>query len=370
MALTTVPMPFDNFYTFDTGRYGNTLTCSLQGFFAYVGSLLGIFSICTLCIYYVSVLKFKLKEETIKRFIEPTCCVVALVFSLYPGIMFLKHGLINPQAYEPYCTIGPYPFVCQYVPEIPCIRGEPTKTTSFLMIRYYFIVICIGLCTVTLSMFTIVLSTYAAYKKLSKSVMEQMYNEKSSLNKVSNKASLEQPEAPEEEDLPDPATPYNATVLQSQRAYRYTKIITFQAIMYILAFFLTWAFVVMTWRLGDRTEIAVLKMIFNPLQGFFNAFIFIGHKVHNVKQSSPHLSSLEALRNVIFQPNTVPEIVISKVELVAIEKIHTRLRQEDENDLSFFGNGEEEESQEKEVSSMSSITKMEGNLQSLCVNKS
>lgn len=373
IALTTLPMPTDNIFDHVTASYGNTTTCSVQGFFAYVGSVLGIFSTCILCIYYVCVLRFKVRDEIFKYFIEPVSFTLAIALSFYPGIEFLKNGLINPQSYEPYCTIGPYPFYCQYIDLKTCIRGgNLTAKLNFLIIRYLFIVIMIGLCTVVVSMIMIVRKTRATERILAKAANAEKENidNASALTKLSNRrrsnnsSTLSIGNASDEENRRS----YSAVLQRAQKAHRHTKVVTTQALMYVAAFILTWLFPVLTFRLSDSSVIPVLKMIFNPLQGFFNALIFVSHKVHNVIQSSPHLSICEAFQIVLVRPRNVPEIVISKIELVDMECIYKRLRHADhhENDLSFVENVENES---HEVSSITEdnprVVRDGGNLQSL-----
>eukprot|EP01083_Nonionella_stella_P284761 969434_1 len=98
------------------------------------------------------------------------------------------------------------------------------------------------------------------------------------------------------------------------------------ALMYIAAFLLTWIWpiVSMLFVHFDMSEsfwsvIDHCKLIFNPLQGFFNALIFIYNKVHILRESDD-LAFSAALKLVIEQPQRVPEMLLSQIELIEIDE--------------------------------------------------
>ena len=89
--------------------------------------------------------------------------------------------------------------------------------------------------------------------------------------------------------------------LQSTRLM--TKIVTQQASMYIIAFIITWVFVVVSF-FQDNRGIGTLKCLFQPLQGFFNLIIFLYHKVFDFRRMNPNsnLTIYEALKTVVLKP--------------------------------------------------------------------
>ncbi len=266
IAFTTLPMPRDVIYDFGTASDGNTFTCSLQGFAVYVGSVLGIFSICILCVYYLCVIKFQLDSEKIKKYVEPTLYCLSMILALFPGISFWKAGLINPQPYEPYCTVGSYPLGCRiYQDPQGCIRGGDSDIRGIdaILVPYFlFSVILLGVLTVIISMATIVVSIRRIEMALTMARKD---------------------EGEQEENLNDHLLTYHQT-----------KKIAIQACMYIAAFLLTWVFTILAFCIRRSIVVAVLKMIFQPLQGFFNALIFVYHKVDNIKEAYPEYYFFEA----------------------------------------------------------------------------
>ena len=59
-----------------------------------------------------------------------------------------------------------------------------------------------------------------------------------------------------------------------------------------------------------------VKLTFNPLQGFFNALIFIYNKVCMVKGSNDDITFMAALKIVLFLPRHIPEVMLTSIELV------------------------------------------------------
>ena len=61
----------------------------------------------------------------------------------------------------------------------------------------------------------------------------------------------------------------------------------------------------------------ISRLIFRPLQGFFNAIIFINHKVRNFRKHHPSLLSFyEALKTVFDRREDDPEHIVSNLTLV------------------------------------------------------
>jgi hypothetical protein len=90
-------------------------------------------------------------------------------------------------------------------------------------------------------------------------------------------------------------------------------IITRQALMYITAFFITWIFglVQISFFTEPNDTLFVLRMIFQPLQGFFNLIIFAYHKVYIVLLSDEDVSFAEAVGIVFLHPDKMKELVFT-----------------------------------------------------------
>lgn len=82
-----------------------------------------------------------------------------------------------------------------------------------------------------------------------------------------------------------------------------TKIVTQQAAMYIMAFIITWVFVIVSF-FEDNSGIGTFKCLFQPLQGFFNFIIFLYHKVFDYGRMNPNsnLTIYATLKTVVLNP--------------------------------------------------------------------
>lgn len=77
------------------------------------------------------------------------------------------------------------------------------------------------------------------------------------------------------------------------------KILVQQAFMYVGAFALTWCFAILGLFIRRRM-IDRLYLIMYPLQGFFNAAIFIYHKVHNMRSANPSIRLCDVIGRLFF----------------------------------------------------------------------
>lgn len=376
IALVTIPMPREILFPFETPSFGNTTTCSTQGFLAYVGSILVILCNCTLSLYYVCNLRYKMTDETMNRCLLPIMAFMSVIFAIVPGVIFLSHDLINPQAYDAYCKIGAYPYYCIFSKNIECQRGQADSPfIVFMIVRYLFIVIISGFAIVTLSMAIIVLSVcnhsscsrmrkqppfyyclLGAFMPINQATMADATSVTTTLQQncdttqqIASSSSLKQDDDLEEGDrnstgaqgvtggnrdrevvarasttgitdrhlsyFSSSHTTNFATCTTSARDAREVNIITFQALLYVLTFLLTWIFTILVF-VTDSDAIRYMKIIFQPLQGFFNALIFVHHRLYNLRRSSPEMGLLEAFLKSVRDPKCVPEEFISSIDIV------------------------------------------------------
>jgi hypothetical protein len=99
-----------------------------------------------------------------------------------------------------------------------------------------------------------------------------------------------------------------------------TKAITQQALMYILTCVLTWVFLAISF-FEDNGNIGILKLSFQPMQGFFNMLIFIYHKINSVRNKNVRkkYTVCEALSIVLWRPSEVPGDRLSGMDLVHLD---------------------------------------------------
>ena len=76
------------------GAYGNNATCTLQGFILTVGFSVPMYN-AVLCLYYMAVIRYNLKEDMLKK-MEPYAHAVALLIPLGIGIYGVAANLFHP----------------------------------------------------------------------------------------------------------------------------------------------------------------------------------------------------------------------------------------------------------------------------------
>ncbi len=93
--------------------------------------------------------------------------------------------------------------------------------------------------------------------------------------------------------------------------------LTRQASLYILSTIITWIFpIIRFFHQTEQGSISILTLVFWPLQGFFNASIFIYHKVYNIKKTDCSISTGKALYFVFVSPQKVPELELEGLSIV------------------------------------------------------
>ena len=104
-----------------------------------------------------------------------------------------------------------------------------------------------------------------------------------------------------------------------EESYKNTKIVLFQTAAYFVAFLLTLFFPFLRAVLNsDGKVVSRLKIIFLPLQGFFNSLIFVSHKIYNYRRVHQEISMIEALK-LLFQGYLDEPLLFSRISRIEIE---------------------------------------------------
>ncbi len=324
MALYTIPMPSDvhEIYPFASKAIGSFGSCEAQGFLVETAMIFVLLSNTTLHLYYVCTIRYGMTEVTFKRRIMPVTLTLCLACVLLP-LTALQLDFINPSPLTGVCMVSPYPFGCGTKPidnpngeEDPstrimeCIRGDSIfflslySILSSIVIGGVFAVMLISLVLVIVSVFNTELSSRKSRR----------------IQRTSRLLARAQ----DHQDQP------------KMHDFENTRAMTTQALMYIIAFLLTYAclFIVMAqyptylaFGTAPSKMLSFLTVFFQPLQGFFNAVIFIYHKMHILRRTNAALSFFEAFKHVIVSPSKVPQQVISSIE-IAIDEIGVRRSEE------------------------------------------
>ena len=290
IALSTMPMPTDMIYTqFEGLVAGTTTTCTIQGFLILTSSFTTLMFNPILCIYYVFSICLRFKDERFSRFIEPLLYTFATMSSLVIMSIAVHLGQVNPSPVNyPWCSHDRYPWWCDDdKPECSYARGNyaaaelPTAISNIIVVLSALIVIT--------SMFIV---TCYVYKQ------ERMF--KSFLNSSSAEVQNE-----------------NRLCLYKKNM-QHTRDVLFSAVLYTLTFFAVWhfPFVRAIKGHGDVTHAEeIIRLIFRPSQGFLNIIVFVYHKIRNLQNHRPDLSTSAALRQT-FARKGDPEHIVSNLTLV------------------------------------------------------
>mmetsp|Transcript_15732 Transcript_15732/g.22921 ORF Transcript_15732/g.22921 Transcript_15732/m.22921 type:complete len:525 (-) Transcript_15732:91-1665(-) len=291
IALSTIPMPVNVMYPFEGRSYGTKQTCRVQGLLYAFGTACGFAGNIALYAYYLATIRFKVKDETMKNRVLPVFFVLGTLVSVMFVLPYVWNDQINPGPYDSFCTISAYPH-CEFaIDNVSCVAGEqPTSYFEKFFGKFVGFSIGGGLIFLVVTMIMIIVTVYRVEKARIRDLREEK-DEKSQAR---------------------------------AREFKRTKSIGIQSFCYFMAFILTWMFGVIEIIRGktsghpDGTTsyISALRLVFQPLQGFFSALIFVSHKVIICRRSQD-MTLKEALWTIFSNTSSVPEIFISQVIMVA-----------------------------------------------------
>ncbi len=267
--------------------------------------------------------------------------------------------------------------------ELPdCIRGDvPIENeviyglVALILLGLYFLIMAVSLVMVVISVFQTEMTVRRALKEREREQEPQEEEE-----------GREQQEEEHEHDEPiinvEPIMPLNNRKGPHRGRRRFdefqeSRTVLRLALMYIMAFFLTWIWVFMVvvtppQNPNENLVNAILygNRIFLPSQGFLNALIFVCNKVNFARQAIPNISFLHALKMVIVSPSDVPEAMVSSLDVVHEDRRqreeHQRIQELELIDLEKEQNDKEEEEEEErdEVSALFPVSMVSSNFPS------
>jgi len=310
IALTTIPMPKDVIYPFQMPSYGSIATCEAQGLVYMIGNGLVFGMNGILNIYYLCTLRYNMPENIFRRYLEIPLCIANTVISItVPSATLIKEELLNPSPTDPYCVPNTYPVDCTKADNPEC-RGGGGRGAFNPM---YLSVITLAFFTLIITMALVVHSFYRNERKLRKAVKDNQIHEGDETYQV------------------------------LQRAQETSGIITRQAVLYIAAFLITWIFGFVEFcfkETGDDTKnkfLPVLRMIFQPLQGFFNLIIFVYHKVQTLRRADDDLTVVEALEKVFLFPDQMEDkAAVSNLNIVIDQFVLDQIRSFEDKRAAFM----------------------------------
>jgi hypothetical protein len=129
------------------GTMGNWYTCQASAFFLQFQFSQGLY-LAFICLYYLLMVKYRVREQTIAKNIELYVHIFGLLGSLFLGVLLIFLDMYNPGNISTgSCFINCYPANCLREEEVECERGENYLVWSLLAyppLAVYFQVVLIS----------------------------------------------------------------------------------------------------------------------------------------------------------------------------------------------------------------------------------
>jgi hypothetical protein len=310
-ALTSTMVPKEMHYVVP-GAQGNTTTCTAQGFLLTVGVTVANLYNCSICLYYLSIIRYNKKDEYIRNKLEPWFHGISIVIPLVCG--FIAIAMKGYNASGAVCFIVPNdpPHCIGYengeTPEgfsIPCGRGDGGENPIL-----YLVTSIVGYGSMMIITPTIIAGTMILmYRSVSK-IEQRMRNygvnalrlkarsgggnrgdnaETNSTRSANDQGIMSRikrlfmhmipPCLHSRDDQPRPPS-------RSNRATSQKRAILHMATSYALAWALVWIPFMIAFFLNKSSyELYIFNACLTPLQGLFNFLVFMSPKVRNAKRS-------------------------------------------------------------------------------------
>ena len=280
--------------------HGSVASCEAQGFFIFVGSMAAPLYNCSMCFFYLAVLKYNKKQDFITNKIEPFLHAVPIVFSLIGAFTILGLKAFNPNM--TYCFIGPDP-TCD---DIDCDRIKDSSALFYVFSAAPYIILP---CVIVFTMSAIYRLVLTQEKKLEKYGIGALRNlKKKAAAAAAAKAEENKPKEKESKTIRNffrrKSKKEEDVAVRKKR--KQSRVILNTAFSYSLAFLFSYLLpMVISIRtllgLKSGTTLSILVRIFFPLQGVFNFLVFIYPQVVAAKRKHKNIgwfkAFLEALKS-------------------------------------------------------------------------
>ena len=319
MGTTTLPMPKNMVYEFDSSSFGNEFTCNVQGLLVMFGTFAAIFLNTCLAIYYVLSITYKISDATIQKVIEPMFYILCILSTFPMAVSFWVNKLFNPTPYEPWCGPVSYPWYCkaEYEDVSECsIRGIPS-TYKIASRTFHTCLFLLGTLIILYCMVSIIRTVYQMEKNLK--LMIRIY-EVRGIAKIS------------EEEM---------EFTRSKRIHSHTKMMVMQAVAYTLAAVVANAANIS--HLGENDPhhphlelskkgmtLQIVHAMVRPSQGLFNFIVFLGQKAYDRRRMNESLTWKQAVKIVLFDQE-YPHYIMSDMDMLHQDD-RRRQQIEDEED--------------------------------------
>ena len=258
VSLSTLPMPVDLPFPhapYDGTRLGNIYTCQAQGFAFTLGFITVFTYNAMLFVYYTCAIAFQIEDKKIAKYVEPILHIISVASGLTSSILPLIHGLYNPTLWDAWCSIAASEGVGGDAEEFYVkTKNINVITTAIIMTLVASIISSIIL------------------------IMWKVIQEERKMNQTKLKR-------------------YSARLAQATKSRQNNiKVVFIQAMTYLLAFMITLGIILVRSVIVEPQWMIYLSFYLVPLQGFFNALIFIAHKVHNYRRLHSDISRCNVIK--------------------------------------------------------------------------
>ena len=318
IALGTIMLPSDTMYKFAGPMLGNKITCQIQGSLIVFG-IVGSTSIyACLAWYFVCKLTFKVSTFKVARRIEPIMYIYTLFLSLTIPTFYLSKDLMYPNSYDTFCTIVPYPERCdeeKWYGWNFCTWSEGDLDDYFAYLPISFIVIGLQFSLIVFGMSIILWTTYKNGRDIKSLIVQQNSDTLNQIQTSSPSASIH--------GVDEETNEIKNT--ETLSGLKYTRVLIYQALMYIGAYLLTWIFTFLSGAFNIASfELDAINSVLFPLQGFWNLLIFLYDKTYLIRQrdegsNSTSISLWQAFKMILTSPSDTPTFVVSQISNVIIE---------------------------------------------------
>ena len=298
IAFTTLPMPKDMIYSFKGVVIGNHASCQVQGFSVVFACFMGMMYNAVLSIYYLCSINYNMMDQQFRKCLEP-CLHVTAIFGGF--VVAVSLGLADRYHPSPstkaWCGVSRYPYWCE-VSADDC-DVEPIIAKLFWILTGGIA----GVCSIVF-VGTMILIVHKV-RRLQRIRTQELQKYRSEIYAQIASDNLLQT---------------TKTVMKQAMAYTVVNLLGIVSIIIVPT--------IMQRSFDISKPTLVLQIIylaFRPLQGFFNAIIFITLKVHSFRRMDPTINIHVALKRLL-KGEEAPDRIMSDMIIVQQDAAIMRLR--------------------------------------------
>ena len=280
LSSSIVPRELRGWIALANGTWG---TCQAVAFLQQGATISSVLYNATLTLYYLLSVRYSWNARQLRR-IEPWLHAIPLFIGWGTAIAALPLNIYNPIFMG--CDIVPFPMGCDSNPFVPCQRGENAHK---FRTAFYFTWIWATFAFLVVAMVMI-------YCKIASTVRRSAGYNSAWISKTSSLISTPSSNTCERDGESSNNTPKEHAPTTTQAHVTRTRESTrsndlslnemkrqfaTQAFLYCMAFFMTWIFFTVELILRQLTDkpayvpIIFLNVLLQPLQGFWNFFIYV-----------------------------------------------------------------------------------------------